>query len=205
MNRPLSFFCLFLAATRLALVGATTIANPGPVGRPQGNVSVLKDSNTAASNGTTVFGGAASTKYMASRFTAATSYTLTRVDVYLDKIGSPTFNITASIYTDNAGNPGTLIGSGSTNSIGAGSVTGSEALYSLTGLNATINTGIATTYFIVFTVDTVGDITNHCRWHRNASTTNQASGSHKIVESADASTWSTSSSTRQSKFATYGY
>ena len=159
--------------------------------------ATLKDSNTAASNGSQTFGGAAGTKYIAGRFTSgATGYTLTRVDVYLAKVGTPSFNISASIYTNNADSPGTLVGTGSTNSIATGDLTASEALYSFTGLSAGLSA--TTDYYIVLTCNSVGDISNRGLWYHNSSAANQTD------TSSDATTWNTNSSSRQIKYATYG-
>lgn len=193
----------FLAYLGAAVLGflplnAQMLINPYKLGAGGGPPSsTLKDSNTAASNGSTTFSNGANLKYIGSGFVAGATYTLTSVDMYMAKTGSPSFNISCEIWSNNSGDPGSIVGSGSTNTIAASSITGSEAVYTWTGLNASITSG--TTYFIVLICDTVGDGSNNIQLHRNAVSANQ------IDTSPNGSTWTNASGTRRSKFATYGY
>lgn len=194
-------FLAYLGAALLGLLplNGQMLLNPYALGAGGGPPSsTLKDSNTAASSSTTTFGNGANLKYIGSGFVSgATPYTLTSVDVYMSKTGNPSFNISCEIWSNNSGDPGSIQGTGSTNTISASGLTGTETVYTFTGLNASISA--TTTYFIVLICDTVGNGTDNVQLHRNAVSGNQ------IDTSPDGSTWNNASGTRRSKFATYGY
>lgn len=160
--------------------------------------SVLKDSNTAANNGSTTFGNGGNLKYCGGGFVAGSSYTLTSVDVYLAKLGSPSFTISCEIWSQSGTDPSAKISTGTSNSFNATSdLTTSEAAYTFTGMTASITSG--TTYYIMLICSSTADVSNNVLWYRNSASANQ------IDTSPDGTTWSTQSSTRRCKFATYGY
>jgi hypothetical protein len=80
------------------------------------------------------------------KFTASASYTCTSIALNLYKAGSPTFNVKAAIWTDVASAPGALVGTES-NAIASSTFTTSEAIYTFTGVSATLVSG--TSYWVV--------------------------------------------------------
>jgi hypothetical protein len=159
-----------------------------------GPVSVLKDSNTAAAGSNTQLGSTSGTENLGNRFTAASTYSLTRVDLYLAKVGSPTNNLTCEIWSDGGTFPGVRLGTASGN-ISASTLTTSEAVYSFYP-TASINSG--TNYYIVLRANTTFDNANYVIWYR-------ISAAGKIDQSLDTVTWANVSSSRYAKFAIYGY
>jgi len=111
----------------------------------------LQDSETGASANTVEAFRYTDTAWVAVKFTAGDTYTLTDLDLYLSRAaGVMSGNITAYIYSDNgSGNsPVSLIGTGS-DTVDSSTIGSSEAAIRFTGLSASIVNG--TTYWIVYT------------------------------------------------------
>ena len=91
-----------------------------------------------------------------------TGYTLSEVTVnFGNKNGNPT-SVSAGVYTNSGGNPGTLVvGLGSKSPAGAGNQT-----WTCSGAGCTLSP--STTYLVVLKATTSGG-TNHYRWHRTSS------------------------------------
>lgn len=100
--------------------------------------------------------------YDAFNFVAGSTYTLCKITMQMGNQGSPTFTMTASIYTDNAGSPGTLIGTASS-SVNASSLSNSFASINFVSLSASLVSG--TTYWVVFKqTGSANDSANCVRW-----------------------------------------
>ena len=91
-----------------------------------------------------------------------TGYTLSEVTVnFGNKNGDPT-SVSAGVYTNNSGNPGSLVvGLGSKSPAGAG-----NQIWTCSGAGCTLSP--STTYLVVLKATTSGG-TNHYRWHRTSS------------------------------------
>ena len=83
--------------------------------------------------------------------------TFCKIVVYLEKTGTPTGTLTAGIYTDNAGVPGTLVGTASTNVVNYSDV-GTDTQVTFTGLSASLTAG--TTYHVVVWGSANGSVGN---------------------------------------------
>ncbi len=153
-------------------------------------------SETVASAGSHILGNdAASRQWNATKFVATETTTVCKVNLYLEKFGSPTFNIKVHIYSHDAGNdePDTLIGT-SSDVINAATLTTSEAIYSFVNISASITN--TTTYWVVVECVTVGDADNYGRWHHNETGTTE-----RVVRDADGlGTWTLTSTTRTGKY-----
>lgn len=132
--------------------------------------------------------------YLGTKFTAAASYTLCKAKISVSKIGSPTMTIDVRIYTDNAGAPGTEIGTRS-GTVSASTFPGSEGEVEFTGLNVSISSG--TTYWLVTHASGIGSMTDDWLWYHDETF---ASGATQY--SADGSAWSVAVS-RVCRFKTY--
>lgn len=105
----------YLALTGL-LAQVLTLFDPGFIGRTRGvaaaGCDTLKDSQTATAEEAASVGNVAGNTYVATKFTAGSSYSLCRVDLLLAKAGAtgtPTGNVFAYLYSDASGAPGTLL------------------------------------------------------------------------------------------------
>jgi hypothetical protein len=105
-------------------------------------------------------GNAAQSKYFAVWFNASATETWCRVDVNLKTTGSPTFTITASIYTYSGGTPGALVGSAST-PVNASSIGSSYGYITFSGLSASLTSG--NDYCLVLT-SSATDGSNYVQW-----------------------------------------
>lgn len=121
--------------------------------------------------------GADSTVYWATRFISSATTTICGVDIYVTKVGSPTGNITSSIYSDSSLAPLSLVGSWST---GLSASAASTGYNKLTGQCADISNG--TPYWIV--VNYTGDASNYIRIGTTAAATTEA-----LKFSSDGSSW----------------
>lgn len=148
-----------------------------------------RDVNTAANSGSTICASAGAQKNIASKFTAGASYTISRVDLYLDKVGSPTQDLTLEIWSDGGTYPGAIIGTASA-AVNAATLPTSEGLVSFFP-SAAITSG--SSYFIVLRSPS-SDAANYFRWYRNSVS------SLRIDQSGDAVTWSNVTVSRRSKF-----
>lgn len=119
--------------------------------------STSKQSDLGVVTSYALLGADVATYYSCSFFTAAATWNACSVTVTLYKIGSPTGNLTASYWTDNAGIPGTLVGSWSAPVSATTLGTGSSTI-TFTGLAANLSSG--TGYWLVLHDDTAIDINN---------------------------------------------
>ncbi len=156
-------------------------------------------SETGAEIGDYEMGNISSRKYLATKFVATSTDTVCKVDLYLRKLNSPTFDIRVSIFSHDAGDddPGTLIGTAS-DVIDSSTLTGSEAVYTFVNISASITDTV--TYWIVLEAVTLGDGSNYVRWHYEAS-----GATERVNTDDDASgTWTNISTTVTLKYILYG-
>jgi len=158
---------------------------------------VFYDRNTAATTGSEAVGHLTSAQWVAFIFTAVNSFTVTQAVLRLSRTGSPTFNVDVRIYTDNAGNPGTLIGTGS-GTVAASSVATSESDVMFTGLSAAITAG--TKYHIVIHCSATQNSSNDLLWEHSFGV-----AADIVHNSTDGSTWSTFNSSVKSKYTLYAF
>jgi hypothetical protein len=156
------------------------------------------ESFTLASNGSSTLGLNTGNDWTAQQFVASASYDACSLDVYLSKLGAPTYNMAWAIYSNNdAGGtnvPGTMIGSSA--SLAATSVTETETLYNLSISATGLVSG--SVYWIVAQCDAAGDALNCVKWHRASTVL-----ANSIMQSGDGSAWSLVSGTRVSKYTLY--
>jgi hypothetical protein len=152
--------------------------------------TTLRESQTTASATVSCFNGS-STTFVGSQWTTAATYTLCRLTTRIYRVGTPTGTITAYIYTNNLGEPGTLLAT-STTTISAGALTdstaGEDAGFTFAGLSLTSGTA----YYMVLGSSAVSGA-NFVRWVAGATSTGNTDSS------ADATTWA-SVGTRQLGF-----
>jgi hypothetical protein len=186
----------FISALGAALLGflplnAQFLVNPYRFSA--GVTYTEKDANTAASASTAELAGTSvNTRNVAGKFTATASYNLAKVDVYLEKVGSPTQDITCEIWSDSGTTPSAKIGTTSA-AVAASTVPAAETAISFYP-TATIVSGTA--YFIVLR-SASNDASNYLKWHR-VNTTGR-------IDQTDnpAGGWFNLSTTRYLKFKTY--
>lgn len=134
-------------------------------------------------------------RYLATSFEAGESYSLTQLDLLLLKSGSPTADVTAYIYSDSSGAPGTLLGTCTTDldSSTFGTSYGWET-FDFSGVSLISSTD----YFIVI-YSTTEDSSNYVRWGANSSVSGET-----IQRTTDPiGTWGTVDTSGQSNFRTY--
>lgn len=119
--------------------------------------SVEKQSQTTGTDTSGAF-DSANRVYVGTDFVAASSYTLTRFDLYLLRIGSPTGNITAYIYSNSGGAPNTLLGT-STNTIDASTISDASPEW-ITWNFSGVSLSNGTVYWIEIT-KSAGDDSNY--------------------------------------------
>jgi hypothetical protein len=127
--------------------------------------------------------------FIASQVVPGSSYTVCRVDFSLQKVGSPTMNLSARIWSGTATAPTNLVASGS--SIAASSLTTSYATNSFT-ISAALTSGV--TYWFGLEGSALGDASNYVQLER----TQVSPGYTKL--SADGTTWTDGSTTRKIGF-----
>jgi hypothetical protein len=123
---------------------------------------------------------------LAQSFQISTASTVSEVDLWLKKIGSPTGNMTVEIQTDSAGEPsGTAVTNGTSNTVSASTLTTSfgDITFSFAS-NPSLASG--TTYWIVLTTADSQSNTNYVVWGADTSTPGYADGA---MFGEDASTW----------------
>lgn len=111
-----------------------------------------------------------SVSYHATQFQASNTYTVCSVDVYLQASGSPTMNVTASIWRDDGlggtlDNPLTQIGDAST-PVSMSGLAASETKVTFTGISATVTNG--TLYWLVLHADATSG-SDYILWHYDSS------------------------------------
>ena len=129
----------------------------GPVARPAGCTTAGFTQGTTANNGSASVCNN-SNKYVGQQFTADGTYTACKVDVNLQKVGTPSVNLDVSIYTDNAGVPGTLIGTAS-DVIASSTISTSPTTYTFVNMSASLTSG--TLYWIVLHASAGVDNSNY--------------------------------------------
>jgi hypothetical protein len=155
---------------------------------------VLKDSNTGTSTGSYTVTFGSSSRQVAGSFQPATSYTIKRIDVYLEKVGSPSREITCSIWSTTGTTPNAQEGvvSASVNTSTFPTSEGTVTFYPELAVTG------GTTYHIALT-GTSSNSSDYFRWHRTG-------GSFRVDQAANpVTTWSNLSTSNQIKFAAYAY
>ena len=110
-------------------------------------------------NGTVtgILGSASASKFWAQGFKPASNFDAKSLAVKLYKKGSPTWDVTLAIYSNNAGIPGTLLGSATipygTVPLGAFNAAPNDYLYAM--LSSSIPLTAGTLYWLVMSVSTV--------------------------------------------------
>ena len=82
--------------------------------------------------------------YIATKFTVASPYSLCKFEFMVYKDGAPSMNVTAELWSDNAGTPGTLLATGETKN--ASTFPAATGTYTSFTLNYSLS---ATTYWLV--------------------------------------------------------
>jgi len=118
------------------------------------------------------------TQWVSSQFTASGTYTLTRIDVSIKKINSPSYTITAHVYSNTSNSPLASLAS-STNTVSGTSVTTSYALYQFDFTGVSISS--ATKYHIVLTTSGTNGV-DYFLWETESS-------GGRIEVSSDGSSW----------------
>jgi hypothetical protein len=141
----------------------------------------LKEDTSGASEGTIDFNNQSDRNYMGTYFVATSTYTISSINLFLQKVGSPSWDITVALYSNNTNKPGTLISLSST--VASSGVPGTETETSFTLGGSIIN---GTTYWLVLNGASVGDVSNYIKWHSVSGT---YPGYFQTQKSADAITW----------------
>ena len=127
---------------------------------------------------------------LAQGFQVTGAQTVGSVELYLEKVGSPTGMMTLRIETDNAGDPsGSLVDANATTTLAESSLTTSYGAISFVFATAFAISG-STQYHIVLSTDRSTDTSNYVLWGSDASTPSYANGEMKSEAS---SSWSAES------------
>lgn len=123
---------------------------------------------------------------LAQSFEVTGTQTLTSVDLYLKKVGSPTGTMTLRVETDSAGSPsGTLADANLTTTLAESGLGTSYADATFTfGTPASISG--STTYWLVLSTDRTASATNYVVWGADTSTPSYADGE---MVGEDTSVW----------------
>ena len=148
----------------------------------------LVQSEGGTDDGTYTVGEAAFATYRATKIVAdwvSGSKTICAVSMKLAKVGSPTNNLTLSIYSHNAGvdEPDSVIST--SDSMAMSGMPGAAAEFTFTGLNAALTHG--TTYWLVLFADGM-DAANHI-----AVTYDSTMTTEKLMHDTDTASWSSTS------------
>lgn len=130
---------------------------------------------------------------IATPFVATATYTYTKGVIRQAKVGSPVVNLTLEVWSDSAGSPGSINGTGS-GTIAASSLGTSEADVTYTGLSASITN--TTTYWQVITASAIGNTSDKIR---NYVATQGSTG----VKVWNGSSWAAYTGGEQMKFTNY--
>jgi len=155
---------------------------------------VAKESQTGASAGTYTVGNSTANAWRGTKFTAASSYNLNRVDVYVSRSATSALTYTIEIWSHDAmaDLPNTMIGTASA-SVANADFPDAEDVRTFYP-SATIVSG--TVYYIV--MKSSGVASDYARWH-------YATVSGQVVTySAGTSSWSSTSTARTLKYILYG-
>lgn len=184
--------CLLLAVGELSSDTIVVKRAFPPAGG--GACTVQKDQVSGAESDINALAADSGTTYVGGQFTAGSSYTLCAVTLRLRKVGTPTFTLNAKIYTNNAGSPGTLVGTGS-NNFSISSLTTSDGDASFTGLSASLTSG--TVYWIVIqSTGSPNDFSNY-------GIVSGAFGATTFRQSANGTTWSNGAGSIAIRFTSY--
>lgn len=183
----------FLFAASLSLCFSQVLINPFLVSPSGGTSYTLKDSFTGTTSGSYSPGqsGLNANAY-AVEFTAGSTYTITRVDVPLAKVGSPTQTYTCEIFTQSGTLPGVIVGTASA-ALDSSTFPSTETDVSFYP-NATVTSG--TKYYIVIRASAL-DASNYIAWYRVTT-----SGRVDVFNAASPA-WTNTTTTRRLKFKTY--
>jgi hypothetical protein len=202
--RRLALAACAILACILGALGQTVWQSPTVIynltlGSGAGGGGLPKDTQNNTTTGSNTVANATLETYHASYFVAGSSYTATSINLRLGKVGSPTMNLTAYIYSDNAGVPGTMLTGGASGVVAASTINSSEGDTSFTGLTCSITSG--TKYWIVLFGSAV-DASNYVAWYM-ANAASDPLGRTK--KSTNASTWTGVSNNKQDKFTVFGW
>jgi hypothetical protein len=153
---------LLMAAPSFAGGGATMMMIGGGAAAAGGGGYVEEQSFTTA-GGSTLLGQATGYQKAAQSFTADANYTLTKATIRIFRGGgTPTWDVTLYIYSDNTGAPGTVLTNGTSDTVsitGVANDPGTE--YSFVFASG-VSLVSGTTYHVVARASTV-DGSNYCR------------------------------------------
>jgi hypothetical protein len=173
-----------IALCALASVAGKRWIPPQPAAGGGGGGTTLKDDWFNTSEGFENFGTDSTRVYLGTYFVAGSSYNITRVDLALKKVGSPTFTVTVEIRGNTANAPGTVLATSST-TISASTLTTGELPYTFDIPSTALTSG--TTYWVVVKLSTFQDYSNYIQW-------SQISGSYPgysmTQKSGNGTSWS---------------
>ena len=117
--------------------------------KPAATCNTLKDSETGGEDGMQSFAEWSDDKWIATRFTSGSEYTVCKIVLYLMRTGNPTGTLKAYIYTHDAGenDPNVVVGTGSDTVAKSSIQTGSTEAVTFPNVNATLSD--STTYWVV--------------------------------------------------------
>lgn len=193
----LSASALLLPVQRVRAQTVIIVGQP-PSGAAPPACTTPTDAFVVPQDSSTQVGATSASLNVASKFTAANSYSLCKVICYLSQTGTAPFTVVASIFSHNSGTdePASLLGAASS-SVTASTIPTTETAVTFSNMSATIVSG--TIYWVVLTASVVGSGTNCLRWWRGPAT-----GTPKIMTDANAvGTWTLSTSTKSARFQAY--
>jgi hypothetical protein len=123
------------------------------------------------------------TTALAQSFQLGSSTTIGAVKLYLKKVGSPTGNLTAKIYSDSGGSPNALITDGTSDAVAASTLSTSYGLITF-AFSAPPSLTATTTYWIVFETADSASGANYVVWGADASSPGYTDGEMKSQVSA---------------------
>lgn len=133
--------------------------------------------------------------WRAIKFTADATYTACKVVARLAKVGSYSVNLTARIYDDSSGSPGSVVGTASS-TLATSGIGSSEQDVTFTDLSASLTSG--TTYWLSINASAAGDASNYIQWFYVFDADN---GVEKY--SSNGTAWNADSSNARLKFILY--
>lgn len=163
-------------------LGTTMATPPGSVG--WNTISTFEDTQVfhePASYTSEYSLGTDTTRIRAQKFTAVSSKNVTVVRVMLAKVGSPTNNVSAKIYSDSSGSPGSALATSTNSFTGTDlSTTPAEVTFNFSGYSLTPGTA----YWIVLYVDSGWGSTDYYTW-RSVTASGTAYETVKIYNGTD--------------------
>jgi hypothetical protein len=129
--------------------------------------SYTNEQSQVSTNGQRTLGGSSTQQETGMTITADSSFELAKIKVYLQRIGSPTFDFTLKVYSvDGSDLPYTLLET-SNITLSSGSIATSVTGYDFTFPNG-IDLVSGTNYAFVFEADGFNDGSNRVVWDKNA-------------------------------------